>query len=108
MDIERAALAGWRQAVVMAIGDFIRVIKSPHHGDPSGPGEDRWNHWKDPILRLCEALGHLAAYVALDDGKSVIKREHLKSAFNKLKDDGGCPIDTRDLKLGFFCGQWRK
>ena len=107
MDIERKALARWRQAVEAATTKFIYDDPSPQQGDTSKPGEPRWDRWKDPILRLCEALGKLAARNALDDGKSVIQREHLRSAFNTLKDKGGCPISKRELKLGFFCGDWR-
>jgi hypothetical protein len=108
MDIERPALVGWRGAVHKATHDFIRNPVSPSTGDRSGPGEPRWNHWKAPVLALCESLGRLGAIIALQRGQSFIHVEDLREAFGKLQEGTGCPMKDPEFgdRIGFFCGTW--
>src|SRR5262245_32349550 len=98
MKIQRAALVELRDHVEnppgAATGLRHELTKPKDPLDPAdpGPGEGRWKLHRDFILDCCEAVGRLAASLAVARGSRVIQLPDLKQAFKTVSAQNHGPL----------------
>jgi hypothetical protein len=92
MKIQRSALVALRDHVAdpagAAKGLRHELTKPKDQLDPAdpGPGEGRWKLQGDFVLDCCEAIGRLAASLAVSRGSRTIQLPDLKQAFKVVSD----------------------